>query len=75
MLFKTKALIVDDEEVVRNFCKTVLLHEGLAVETAPNGQVALEALANDNFDLILLDIKMPDMDGLSLLKKIKFFEI
>jgi nitrogen-specific signal transduction histidine kinase/CheY-like chemotaxis protein len=70
MLSQAKALIVDDEEVVRNFCETVLLHEGLTVETVPNGQAALKALANDNFDLILLDISMPVMNGLTVLENI-----
>ena len=41
MFPQLKALVVDDEEVIRDFCKTVLLNEGFAVDTAPNGQVAL----------------------------------
>jgi two-component system NtrC family sensor kinase len=70
MLLQHKALIVDDEDVVRNFCKTILSHQGLAVQTAANGQAALEALANNSYDLILLDISMPVMSGLTVLEQI-----
>ncbi len=65
-----KALIVDDEEVIRDFCETVLLREGFSVDTAPNGQVALEKLADDQYDLLLLDISMPVMNGLTVLENL-----
>jgi signal transduction histidine kinase/CheY-like chemotaxis protein len=68
MFPQAKALVVDDEDVIRDFCKAVLLHEGFTVDTAPNGQVALEALANDSYDLMLLDISMPVMNGLTVLE-------
>ncbi|MBN1993613.1 MAG: response regulator [Anaerolineae bacterium] len=70
MITPTKALIVDDEEVIRDFCEITLQHEGFTVHTAPNGQVALEALANEPYDLILLDISMPVMNGLTVLEHI-----
>jgi two-component system NtrC family sensor kinase len=70
MLPQNKALVVDDEEVVRDFCKTILQREGLSVQTVPNGQAALKALASDKYDLILLDISMPNMNGLAVLEHI-----
>jgi signal transduction histidine kinase/FixJ family two-component response regulator len=68
MFPQPKALIVDDEEVIRDFCQAVLLQEGFSVVTASNGQMALEILANDSFDVMLLDISMPVMNGLTVLE-------
>ena len=70
MLPQTRVLIVDDEDGVRSFCKTVLLRQGLAVQTAVNGQAALDVLADDIFDLILIDISMPVMNGLRVLEHV-----
>jgi signal transduction histidine kinase/CheY-like chemotaxis protein len=70
MLPQNKALVVDDEDVVRDFCKTVLQREGVLVQTVPSGKEALKALANDKYDLILLDISMPVMNGLVVLERI-----
>jgi two-component system NtrC family sensor kinase len=70
MLPQHKALVVDDEEVVRDFCKTILQREGISVQTAPSGKAALKALANDKYDLILLDISMPVLNGLTVLERI-----
>jgi two-component system, NtrC family, sensor kinase len=70
MLPQPKILIVDDEEVVRDFCQRVLQHQGLAVELAANGQAALDALSQGAFDLILLDISMPVLSGLRVLEYI-----
>ncbi len=68
MLFDTKVLIVDDEESIRTFCKAALLAEGFSVQTASDGEAGLNALAQDNYDLLLLDISMPGMDGLTVLE-------
>ncbi|MBN1219692.1 MAG: response regulator [Anaerolineae bacterium] len=68
MFPQSSVLIVDDEEVIRDFCEAVVEHEGLTAETAPNGQIALDKLARRQFDLILLDISMPVMNGLTVLE-------
>lgn len=70
MLSLNKVLIVDDEEVVRNLCRMVLLAEGFSVQTASEGSTALKALADDRYDLLLLDLSLPDMDGLTVLEQV-----
>lgn len=66
-----KILIVDDEEAMRVSIAAWLTKEGYDVVTAASGQDALKCLASDNYAVVLADIKMPGMDGLTLLKKIK----
>jgi signal transduction histidine kinase len=60
---KTKVLVVDDERVVRDGCHRVLSGKGYEVATAENGKQALDILAGEPVDLILLDLKMPVMSG------------
>jgi len=66
-----KVLIVDDEEPFRRLLDRELGRKGFITDTAENGQAALERLRNESFDVILLDIIMPGMDGISMLKKIR----
>jgi CheY-like chemotaxis protein len=66
-----KILIVDDEESIRFLYKEELEEEGYIVECAKNGEEALEKLAAFQPDLISLDIKMPVMDGIEALKRIR----
>ena len=61
-------LIVDDEESYRNVLKVIFSAEGYAIQTAENGSRALERLKTDKFDLIISDVRMPDMDGIALLE-------
>jgi DNA-binding NtrC family response regulator len=61
-------LIVDDEIEIRNLLRDILVDEGYRVELAGNGQQARSAYAATEHDLILLDIWMPDTDGISLLR-------
>ena len=64
-------LAVDDQQVMRNLVKTVLSAEGHEVTTAEDGVVAL-ALARDNeYDIVLSDINMPNMNGISLVSKLR----
>ncbi|NSW46236.1 MAG: sigma-54-dependent Fis family transcriptional regulator [Bacteroidales bacterium] len=63
-------LIVDDERSIRNSLKDILEHESYSVETAENGFLALDVLKQKNIDLVLCDIKMPQMDGIELLENI-----
>lgn len=66
-----RVLIVDDEEPVRRLLTKELARKGYGTDTAPNGKEALEKLKGNYFDIMLLDIVMPGMDGISLLKKMK----
>jgi DNA-binding NarL/FixJ family response regulator len=67
---KSSVLIVDDEESIRVSLEGILKSK-YYVKTAENGSIALEMLQNYNYDLILTDIKMNNMTGIELLKKIK----
>jgi two-component system response regulator (stage 0 sporulation protein F) len=69
--FMKKILIVDDEESIRFLYKEELEEEGYIVECAKNGEEALEKLCFFKPDLISLDIKMPVMDGIEALKRIR----
>lgn len=62
-------LVVDDELSVRDSLKEWLVEEGFSVDTAASGADALDKLARGHVDLMLTDIKMPGMDGVTLLKK------
>jgi CheY-like chemotaxis protein len=66
-----KILIVDDEESIRFLYKEELEEDGYIVECAKNGEEALEKLIVFKPDLISLDIKMPVMDGIEALKRIR----
>jgi two-component system response regulator (stage 0 sporulation protein F) len=66
-----KILVVDDEESIRFLYKEELEEEGYIVECAQNGEEALERLSIFKPDLISLDIKMPVMDGIEALKRIR----
>ena len=64
-------LVVDDELSMRQFLQILLKKEGYHVSTAINGVHALELAAKQDFDLVLSDIRMPDMTGLQLLENLK----
>jgi two-component system response regulator AtoC len=68
---KQLALIVDDEAVIRKGISRALRSRGITTETAESGRTALELMREHHFDLVLLDIRMPDMDGMTLLKQIR----
>ncbi|MDO9512861.1 MAG: sigma-54 dependent transcriptional regulator [Bacteroidales bacterium] len=68
---KISILIVDDEESVRDSLKNWFAEDGFRVAIAENARVALSILESQGFDIILTDLKMPGMDGLELLKRIK----
>lgn len=65
-----KILVVDDEEKIRKVLKIMLSLHGHSIEEASNGREALEKIENDYYDLVIADIKMPEMDGFELLEKI-----
>jgi DNA-binding NtrC family response regulator len=68
---KPKVLVIDDEEIVRVSCLRSLSSEGYDVKTAEGGAPGLAILSKEGFDVVLLDLKMPDMDGIEALCKIK----
>lgn len=69
--FTRQVLVVDDETSVRTGIAHVLSRQGLTVEMAADGEEALELLAQRPFGIVLLDIKLPDMDGVKLLQSIR----
>ncbi|RKY32631.1 MAG: sigma-54-dependent Fis family transcriptional regulator [Candidatus Omnitrophota bacterium] len=64
-------LVVDDEPLVRRSLSKLLTISGYTVSSVANGKEAIELLKNYNADIIITDIKMPQMDGLQLLKEVK----
>ena len=71
LLFMAKIIIIDDERGIRNTLREILADEGHEVEVAENGKQGLEMAQAKAYDLIFSDIKMPEMDGLELLKALK----
>ena len=66
-----KVLIIDDEESIRDGCTQVLSRKGYQVESTGNALQGLEMALRNIYDIILLDVRMPKMDGLEILKKLK----
>ncbi len=66
-----KILVIDDEENIRELYKVEFEEMGLAVTTVSNGAQALEKMASEKFDIVTLDMRMPDMDGIETLRRMK----
>lgn len=66
-----KVLIVDDELLIRNFLKEVLDRKGYITSVAEDGKTAFAKLKEEDFDLVITDMKLPDTSGLEVLKKTK----
>ena len=71
---KPRVLIVDDEEAIRSSLKMIFEYEGYEVLLAANGPAGLKIAEKEAPDLVFLDIKMPQMDGLEVLKRMKAAE-
>lgn len=70
VLMSKKILIVDDEKALAKALEIKLSHEGFETSVAYDGSEAIDALAKDHYDLVLLDLVMPNLDGFAVLEKI-----
>ena len=68
---RRRVLVVDDEENIRALIRQILEREGFQVETASDGPSALKKATGEEFDLILLDVRIPQLDGMSVLREIR----
>lgn len=66
-----KLLVVDDEDALRLLVRHELENNGYAVTEAETGERALELFGKEQFDLVILDIRLPGIDGLEVLRKIR----
>lgn len=69
----SKILVVDDEDRIRDIIKQYLEFEGFEFSEAVDGLQAIEAVKNDSIDLVLMDVMMPNCDGITALRKIREF--
>ena len=70
-----KILLIDDDDGLNHFLNRFFKRKGYAVTTCLTGEAALEIIADESFDLILLDYKMPGINGLDTLKAIKTAQV
>ncbi|OQX65968.1 MAG: hypothetical protein B5M55_01950 [Desulfococcus sp. 4484_242] len=66
-----KVLVIENEDVICNACRLVLAEKGHEVDISNTGKSGLIAVSRNGYDLVLLDIKLPDMDGMDILKILK----
>jgi len=69
--FPAQILVIDDDKAMRDACSQILVRQGFQVEAAADARQGLALLEDRSFDVILLDLVMPDLDGLEALKRIK----
>lgn len=65
-----KILVVDDEKMIRDVIREYCLNQGFMIDEAETGKVAFNKLLNNSYDLMVLDIMMPEMDGFTMLKEL-----
>lgn len=66
-----KILIVEDETFIRELYARILRNQGYEVEEAADGEAGFEAISNGKYDLVLLDIMLPKMDGIAILQRLQ----
>ena len=69
-----RVLVVDDEKLIRDVIKEYLLLENIEVEEASNGEEALNKVKQEDFDIIIMDIMMPNMNGETCIEELKKIE-
>jgi CheY-like chemotaxis protein len=69
-----KVLVAEDSSVIINLTKNVLLFENYQITAVKNGKQVLDRLGKEDFDLILMDINMPEMDGIECTKAVRALE-
>ena len=68
---KERILIIEDEEKIARFIELELVHEGYEVEKCADGRTGLEMAEGGNFSLVLLDIMLPELNGLEVLRRLR----
>jgi two-component system, sensor histidine kinase and response regulator len=68
---KLRVLVVDDNKVIRELVTRQLSKLGVDSDTAADGRDAIEKLGRESFDLVLMDVQMPEMDGITATKEIR----
>ncbi|MFP4451870.1 MAG: ATP-binding protein [Desulfosalsimonas sp.] len=71
IFFQPRALVIDDEERIRDACHRLLTEDGFEVECAKNGEAGLQMIEEAHFDIILLDLMMPGLSGFDVLSRVK----
>jgi len=61
-----RILVVEDEPVIGNVCKKVLTRQGFSVDVVSNGEMAIDSIQDRRYDLCILDLRMPGIDGIQL---------
>lgn len=70
-MVRRRVLVVEDEENMRNLLSQLLRQEGFDVDTAADGDAALRKASSGEFDLVLLDVRIPDKDGMQVLRELR----
>ncbi len=70
-MFQRKILIIDDEDVICKACKMVLNEQEFSCDHCLSGPEGLERVLNQPYDMLLLDMKLKDMDGMEILERVK----
>ncbi|MBQ1509427.1 MAG: response regulator, partial [Selenomonadaceae bacterium] len=66
-----RVFIVEDEPRIARFLQIELEHEGFQAETEANGRRAFERIVQENHDIVLLDVMLPDMDGMEICRRVR----
>jgi CheY-like chemotaxis protein len=67
---KLNMLVVDDNDCIREILTALLSHKGYRCESAANGREAMEKVAQGHFDVVITDVHMPEMDGITLTREL-----
>lgn len=66
-----KVLVAEDSSIIQNLLKKILLFENCEIKSAKNGQIVLDLFEEDTYDLVIMDINLPKIDGIEATKKIR----